>query len=197
MNPKFKKRKWIYRGRKFSVAIETFAIARDSSRRKGQFLPIDQRDAKNRPLRTVPREIIYHSGSVVIIPRLADGRLVLIRQYRYPSRKMLWEFPAGTRDQLKGRVEGARVCAYREIQEEIGFRAGRLKRLGGFYLAPGTSTEYMEVYLAEKLKPSVLPKDADEIIAPHSFTLRQIQSMLRKGLIQDSKTIAAFQLLGI
>jgi ADP-ribose pyrophosphatase len=170
MKPKFQNRKWIYKGRKLSLAIETFLY-------HGKRLP---------------REIIHHPGSVVIIPKLPDGRLLLIRQYRYPCRKELWEFPAGTRDIKKGRVESARSCAVREIQEETGFKANVLKRIGGFFLAPGTSTEFMEVYLADRLTPKRLPCDEDEVIEPQAFSKREIRQMIRTGKIQDAKTVAAF-----
>jgi ADP-ribose pyrophosphatase len=167
--PKFKNRKWIYHGKKVSLSIDTFRL--------GQV--------------KLKREIIHHPGAVVIIPRLPDGRILLIRQYRYPSRKVLWELPAGTRDVAGGRVESARACAAREIQEEVGFRARSLKKLCGFYLAPGTSTEYMDVFLAERLIKSPLPADADEIIEPKALPLPMILKMIRKGVLQDAKTITA------
>jgi len=167
--PKFKDRKWVYRGKKLSLALETFRLGRTS----------------------LKREVIYHRGAVVLIPRFADGKILLIQQYRYPSRKVLWELPAGTRDAAGTRVEKARTCAAREIREETGYRAGRLKRLCGFYLAPGTSTEYMEIYLAEKLSKSRLPADEDEVITTHGLRLSEILGMIRTGEVQDAKTIAA------
>lgn len=167
--PKFKHRKWIYQGKKLSLALETF--------RAGHM------DLK--------REVIHHRGAVVMIPRFSDGRILLIRQFRYPSRKVLWELPAGTRDLIKGRVELPRPCASREIREEAGYRAGSLKRLCSFYLAPGSSTEYMDIFLAERLTPSFLPGDVDEVIEPQIFPLERILKMIQSGKIQDAKTITA------
>lgn len=167
--PVFKKRKWIYQGRKLSLALEDFSYGG----------------------KTFKREIIHHNGAVVIIPVLGDGKILLIRQYRYPTRSFLWELPAGTRDKNKKGIEPARVCAAREIQEEIGYKAGTLKRLGGFFLAPGTSTEFMDVYLATKLTAKRLQGDEDEIILPRAFSRGQILRMIRSGQIQDAKTIAA------
>ncbi len=167
--PKFKKRQWVYQGKKLSLALETFRVGRTDLR----------------------REVVHHRGAVVMIPRFPDGRILLIRQFRYPSRKVLWELPAGTRDFIKGRVEPARPCALREIQEEAGYRAGRLKRLCGFYLAPGSSTEYMDIFLAERLTPSSLPGDLDEVIEPHILPLKRILKMIQSGEIQDAKTITA------
>ena len=167
--PKFKKRQWIYRGKKVSLSLDAFQWGKSK----------------------LSREVIHHPGAVVIIPSLQDGRILLIRQYRYPSQKVLWELPAGTLDVTKGKVEKARSCAARELQEEVGRRAGSLKRLCGFYLAPGTSTEYMDIFLAENLKPSSLPQDVDEVIEPQALEISQILQMIESGKIEDAKTIAA------
>lgn len=167
--PKLKGRKKIYKGRVLDLDLETFQF-------EGKQLK---------------RETIVHPGSVVIIPELPDKRILLIKQYRHTCRKMIWELPAGTREKLKNRIENPRRCALRETQEEVGYRPGRLRKLCSFYLAPGTSTEYMHVFLASELTPRQLPKDADEIIQLKAFSKKEIMKMIQGGRIVDVKTIAA------
>src|SRR5512139_1761757 len=103
-------------------------------------------------------DIIEHGGSVVIVPIDDDGNLLFVRQYRHAAGLDLLELPAGTLDG----GEDPKTCAQREIREETGMAAGKFEALGGFYLAPGYSTEYMYVYLATDLHSAPLEADADE-----------------------------------
>ncbi len=137
------------------------------------------------------RQILEHPGSVVIIPKVREGRFLLVRQFRFAARDWLWEFPAGGLE--KG--ESLRAAARRELIEEVGFCPRRLKKLVDFYPSPGISSEVMHVYLAENLYPATAEKDEDEEIQVHEFSLPQIGKMIRQGRIRDAKTLLGYYLI--
>jgi len=139
----------------------------------------------------VQRETIHHPGSCAIIPLLAKGNVILIRQFRPSTRKTLWEIPAGTLE--KG--ETPYSCAARELVEEIGYRAKKLKKLATFYTSPGFCTEKMHLYIATGLIPLSQNLEEDESIRPHSFLIRTAKKMIRTGAIQDAKTIVGLSFL--
>lgn len=133
-------------------------------------------------------DIVEHVGSVIILPLDADGNLLFVRQYRHAAGLDLLELPAGTLDE----GEAPEACARREIREETGMAAGKLELLGGFYLAPGYSTEYMHVYLATGLYDNPLEADADEFLSVERVPLADVMAMCDRGEIPDAKTLAAF-----
>ncbi len=135
-------------------------------------------------------DIVVHPGAVTILPVNTDGEIIFVRQYRHAVGKELLELPAGTLDA----DEPPENCALREIREETGLAAGRLVKLGEFYLAPGYSTEYMTVYLASDLRPSPLPQDTDEFITLERVPIEQAYSMAVKGELLDGKSLAALLL---
>jgi ADP-ribose pyrophosphatase len=102
-------------------------------------------------------EIIEHRGSIVMVPVDDDGGIWFVRQYRHAAGREILELPAGSLEA----GEDPEVCAGRELREEIGLGAGKLTRLGGFFLAPGYATEFMHVYLATGLRPDRLSGDDD------------------------------------
>ena len=134
------------------------------------------------------REVAEHADAVVVLPIDESGKALLVRQYRYPIAQDLLEAPAGGIDPGEDPDEAAQ----RELQEEIGYRAGKLEPLGGFWTAPGFCTEYMYAFLARDLSPSVLEADDDEAIVVEGHTLDAIRAMIRDGRIVDVKTIAAY-----
>jgi ADP-ribose pyrophosphatase len=136
----------------------------------------------------IEREIIFHPGSAVMIPLLGPDKVILIRQFRYSTGGFIWEFPAGTA--CPG--EEAALCAGRELEEEIGYRAGSLRRLLTFYPTPGVSNEIMHLFLAQKLVRTRRKLEEDEILQSRAFSRRQIGSMIRRGKIIDGKTILGF-----
>ena len=142
-------------------------------------------DGKVRPI-----EVVVHAGAVTLVPVAEDGRLVFVRQYRHPSLKHLLELPAGT----LGAGEDPAECARRECREEIGMAPAALERLGGFFLAPGYSTEYTHIFLARGLTPAPLPADEDEDLRVENLTLAQIDALIRSGELQDGKTLAGLYL---
>ncbi|MGB2695163.1 MAG: NUDIX hydrolase [Dehalococcoidia bacterium] len=119
----------------------------------------------------------------------ASDRLLFVRQYRHPVGRDLLELPAGTLDQ----AETPEVCAERELQEEAGYKPGRLDRLGGFYLAPGYCTEYQYVFLATQLIESQLEGEEDTIEL-EAMLLDEALRLVANGEIVDSKTVAALLL---
>ena len=131
------------------------------------------------------REVVYHPGSVVVVPRLADGRVILVRQYRYAARQELWELVAGGLEPGESPLQAA--C--RELQEEAGFRAHHCKLLLDFYPSPGVLSERMFLVEASGLAPTPTRPDADERIEVGTFTLTQVQNMLRQKKLHDGKTL--------
>lgn len=135
-------------------------------------------------------EIVEHGGSVIIIPVDVQGNMWFVRQYRHAAGKSLLELPAGTRDG----DEPYENCAAREIREETGMEAGRLVKIGEFYLAPGYSTEFMGIFLATDLKHNPLDPDADEFLSVEKFPVKQAFEMAERGEIPDAKSLAALLL---
>lgn len=135
-------------------------------------------------------DIVEHVGSVVIIPVDNAGSLLFVRQYRHAAGQDMLELPAGTLN----KDEAPEVCAHREIREETGMAAGRLEHLGGFFLAPGYSTEYMNVYQATDLRKDPLEPDVDEILSVETISLQKAWELVKEGRIQDAKTLAALLL---
>ncbi len=131
------------------------------------------------------REVIYHPGSVVIVPHLPDGRLILVRQYRYAARQSLWELVAGGLEKGETPRQGAR----RELLEETGYRARTLKPLLEFYPSPGILTEKMHLVEAWDLTPAKGEPDADERIEVGFFTVDEVMKMIRSRKIHDGKTL--------
>lgn len=135
-------------------------------------------------------EIIDHGGSVVLIPIDDDGNLLFVRQYRHAAGGDLLELPAGTRDG----DEPFEACAAREIREETGMEAGKLQKVGEFYLAPGYSSEFMVVYLATGLKENPLDADDDEFLQVERIPLKKAIQMAERGDVPDAKSLAALLL---
>lgn len=131
------------------------------------------------------REIVEHHGSVVVIPRLPNGNIVLVRQFRYATRKHLWELVAGSIEPGESVIHSAR----RELQEETGYRAGLLKRLLSFYPSPGFLTEQMHLVEARNLTLAKANPEEDERIEVAEFSKIQIDKLLRMKKITDGKTL--------
>lgn len=131
------------------------------------------------------RRIVKHPGASVMMALDEAGRVLLIRQFRLPIRKRLWELPAGTRDPGETPLQTAR----RELIEETGVRAKRWRKLLRFYPSPGFSTEEMSVYVAEGLTEGEAAPEPYERIEKRWFTWDEALEMIRRGRIRDSKTI--------
>ena len=132
-------------------------------------------------------DIVQHDGAVTIVPLDGEGHLWFVRQYRHAAGTDLLEFPAGTLEP----DEAPEVCAARELREEIGLAARRLTPLGTFFLAPGYSTEFMHLFLAEELYPAPLAQDEDEVLEPLRLPVAEAYRRAWAGEIEDGKTLAA------
>ena len=135
-------------------------------------------------------EIIEHGGSVVVVPIDDEGNLLLVRQYRHAAQQDLLELPAGTRND----EEPFEECAAREIREETGMQAGKLQKVGGFYLAPGYSTEFMAVFLATRLSHNPLEADFDEFLQVEKIPVKRAVDLFQSGEVLDAKSLAAWLL---
>jgi ADP-ribose pyrophosphatase len=143
---------------------------------------------------TTNREVVRHPGSVAIVPLLKDGRVVLVRQFRYVTGRELWEIPAGTCDK---EGESLEETASRELAEEAGFKAGRLTRLGRAYLVPGYGDELMTWFLAEQLSPTESHAEMDESFKVNPFDLHSLRVLLSGGELEDAKTLLGLAWAGI
>jgi ADP-ribose pyrophosphatase len=134
----------------------------------------------------VTREIVTHPGSVVVLPVFPDGRILMVRQYRHAVRQYLWELVAGSKDPGESFATGAR----RELLEETGYTARRMRKLLDVFPTPGFVSESMVIFLAEGLKAGKAQPEADEKIVLRIFTLREIENWMRAGKIRDAKSVA-------
>ena len=136
------------------------------------------------------REIVRHPGAVAMVPLTAEGEVILVQQFRLASNRIMLEIPAGTLEP----GEEPQVAAERELQEEIGYRPGRLTSLGGEFTAPGYTTEFIHLYLAEDLEAAPLAVDDDEFLEIVTLPLDEALRRVESGSIQDGKTIVALLL---
>lgn len=162
-------RQIIFQGRKIELALDIVAMP------GGQ---------------TQVREIVLHRGAAVMLPFLDDQRLVLVWNYRYPIGQRLLELPAGTLDPN----ESPEVCAARELEEEIGYRAGQLTKLAEFYPSPGVLSECMHLYLAEDLQPTQQRLEAGEDIQLEILPFDEALARVLRGEIRDGKTMVGLLL---
>ena len=167
-----------------------FELIRSETLLQGRAFKIRRDYLKTPDGRETRLEIIEHGGSVVLIPIDDDGNLLFVRQYRHAAGEDLLELPAGTRDN----DEPFEECAAREIREETGMEAGRLQKVGEFYLAPGYSSEFMVVYLATGLKENPLDADDDEFLQVEKIPLKTAIQMAERGDVPDAKSLAALML---
>jgi ADP-ribose pyrophosphatase len=132
------------------------------------------------------KEVVVHPGAVVVLPFLDERTILLIRNKRYAISQILVELPAGTLE--KG--EAPMNCAGRELLEETGYLAARMKTIGNFYTSPGVMSEKMYAFAAYDLeKASSTLEEGEEIeVVPTAFA--EAIDMIRTGQIQDGKTIA-------
>lgn len=130
-------------------------------------------------------DVVAHPGAVVVLPVDGDD-LLFVRQYRHAAGETLLELVAGTCEP----GEDPAVTAQRELQEEAGFRAGRLTKLAEFFSAPGFCSELLQLFVAEELTPGRLPMDDDEQIELVRLSLDEAVDMALAGELRDAKTLA-------
>ena len=131
------------------------------------------------------REIVEHPGAVAVIAVTKDKKLVLIEQFRKAANKALLEIPAG----LAHKGEKKVLAAKRELLEESGFTAGKIKEIFWGYSSPGYSSEIIRFFLAEKLKKAEQNCDFDEVINVKLVPIKKCLRLVERGKIKDNKTI--------
>ena len=136
----------------------------------------------------IKRAIIQHNGSAVMMPVDEKKRVLLVRQYRLPARKFLWELPAGRVDPGETPLQAAK----RELIEETGYRAKKWEKLAEFYPSPGFLAEKMTIYLATNLTAGEQKPMEDERIETRWFTSREIDDAIQSGKVLDAKTQIGF-----
>lgn len=132
------------------------------------------------------REVITHPGSVVVLPVLPDGKILLIQQYRHATRQYLWELVAGRMDP----GETPKAAAARELIEETGYRAKRLQVFLDVFPTPGFLEERMFLLLAEGLTAGEAEPEQDEKIISRAYKRKELEKMMRGGKLRDAKSIA-------
>lgn len=133
------------------------------------------------------RAFAIHPGSICVLPVLDDGRMVVIRNHRPTAGRPLLEFVAGTLEPPEPPLE----CARRELSEEAGYEADRIEALGGFFIAPGLTNEYMHLFVARGLSPVGQRLEAGENITVELLTMDALVEAARTGAIEDAKTLAS------
>jgi len=154
----------VYRGHLFDVELHHLRMANGAEAR---------------------RELIRHPGAVCMVPVASDGRLLLVTQYRHPAGRRLLELPAGTLEPGEPPLE----AVSRELQEEVGMFPGRVEPLGGFFVAPGYTSEYIHLFVCTELRESSLDGDEDEDIEVQALTPAEALAEIESGSICDAKSI--------
>lgn len=152
---------------------------------EGSFLRLYVDNVRSADGHVGTREYLSHPGAVMVIPLLADGRVVLERQFRYPLKRTVIEFPAGKIDA----GESALVCGQRELLEETGYRSGKWSYLGGLHNAIAYSDEKIEMFLAEELTHEGAALDAGETLEIFTEPWQQVLQWVAEGKITDVKTM--------
>jgi ADP-ribose pyrophosphatase len=139
---------------------------------------------------TYKREVVHHPGGAGVVAVFDDGTIPLVRQYRHPTVRYVLEIPAGRLDA----PERPEECAARELEEEIGVRAGRLEKLAEFFTTPGFCEEKLWVFLATDLTETAQNLEGDEMLEIVRVTFPQAFGMIADGEIEDAKTIIGLML---
>jgi ADP-ribose pyrophosphatase len=136
----------------------------------------------------IKRAIVQHGGSAVIMPVDDRGRILLVKQYRLPARRYMWELPAGRVDEGETPLKAAK----RELTEETGYRAKSWVKITDFFPSPGFLAEKMSIYLATGLSAGKSTPMEDERIEARWFLPREVRQFIKSGQILDAKTMIGF-----
>ncbi len=169
--PQLLKQRLLYQGRKFDFEVNRLRLPNNA---EGEW------------------ECIRHPGGALAVPVTAEGKLILLRQYRFAVQGRLLEFPAGTLEPNEEPFETIK----REIEEETGYRAHKWEKLGQFFLAPGYSDEIIYAFLAQDLELLDKPpsQDIDEDIETVLMTPQELEQAILSGEAVDAKSISSFLL---
>lgn len=133
------------------------------------------------------REIVKHPGAVAIVPFTKDGKMVVVRQFRKPLEKEIYEIPAGKLEQ----GEDPETCALRELEEETGYTPRKINFITSFYTSPGFANELLYLYEAEDLEEGKAHPDADEFVEMSEISLNEGLELMKNEQIHDAKTAFA------
>jgi ADP-ribose pyrophosphatase len=162
-------RRVIFRGRKIDLALQQVAL-RDGT--------------------IAEREVVLHRGAVALVPMVDEGHVCLVRNRRYTVDRTLLEVPAGTIDP----GESPDRTAERELLEETGYQAGRIRRVREWYVSPGVMDERMYLYLCEDLRPGPVRPELDEELETVVVPWNEALAMAEDGRIEDAKTLLALMI---
>ena len=135
--------------------------------------------------KVVTREKVSHPGAVGIVPLNKEGKIILVKQFRYPTGGVLLEIPAGK----MGKNENAADCARRELKEEIGVAGGKLMHLSTFYTSPGFCDEILYLYLTTDFERKENNLEEDEFLDVIELKMKDALTYVKNGKIKDAKTI--------
>ncbi|MFT8362412.1 MAG: NUDIX hydrolase [Sporolactobacillus sp.] len=138
---------------------------------------------------TATREVVRHPGAVAVIAVTPQGKLLLVRQYRYPIDKIIYEIPAGKLEA----GEDPLLAAQRELEEETGYKCRELRRIISFYTTPGFSDEYIHLYYTDSLIAGTQHLDRDEFLEASAFELKEAVQLVETKQIADLKSLYAVQ----
>jgi ADP-ribose pyrophosphatase len=135
-------------------------------------------------------EVVRHPGASCIVPFVSSDEVLMLRQFRHAGGGFLHELPAGTLDE----GEHPDDCAARELEEETGFRAGRLQKLGVIRTTPGFSDELIHLYAAHDLEPGTQATEENEILTVERVAFSEALAMIVDGRLTDAKSICGLSL---
>ncbi|HLZ34442.1 MAG TPA: NUDIX hydrolase [Nitrospira sp.] len=138
---------------------------------------------------TTDLEMVRHPGAAAIVPLKENGSVILIKQFRHAAGGFIYEIPAGKLHP----GEDPRDCAARELEEEIGYRAGALELLSSIFTAPGFTDEVIHIYKATGMTKGRQHLDRDEVLEVVEMPLAEAMSMIHAGTIRDAKTMVGLQ----
>jgi ADP-ribose pyrophosphatase len=157
---------------------------------KGRVVDFNLEEAHLPNGKTVNLEMVRHPGASAVVPVQDDGRMVLIRQYRHAAGGMIYEIPAGRLDHGEDPLD----CAKRELAEEAGLQATRWEKLGMIFTTPGFTDEKIHLFLARGFSSIPQALEHDEVIEVAVRPMDEVIAMIRRGEINDGKTICALTL---
>ncbi|MCX7797020.1 MAG: NUDIX hydrolase [Melioribacter sp.] len=138
------------------------------------------------------RQIAIHPGGAVVIPLLSNGKIIFVKQYRYPHNEILIELPAGKLD----KDESPLNCAIRELKEETGYSSNNIIKLGKIYTTPGFCNEVLHIFLAKDLKEGYHQREeGEEEMEILELSLDEAEEKIKNGEIVDAKTISGLMML--
>lgn len=161
-------KKPIYKGKIIDLSVETVTLPNGA---------------------TADLEVITHPGAAAVVPMKDDQTVVMVRQYRHAVGRFIYEIPAGKLHP----GEDPRDCAAREIEEETGYKVGRLEPLLSFLTTPGFTNEIIHIFVGHELSTGTQNLGADEVLEIIEMPLDQAIARIKDGAIQDAKTIIALQ----